>query len=46
MSDKVIETENDFDSDAETEEIEGWFVLNGENELKWSVGDYFGADKI
>jgi hypothetical protein len=44
MSEELIES--DFDQEAETEEIENWFVLDGENELKWSAGDYFGADKI
>jgi hypothetical protein len=44
MSDKVVEVSfPDFDQDAETEEIEVFFLLDKD---KWENGDYFGADKI
>jgi hypothetical protein len=45
MSDKVVEDAfPDFDSDAETEEIEDFFLLSDKD--KWESGDYFGADKF
>jgi hypothetical protein len=44
MSNKVVEDAfGDFDADAETEEIEDFFLLDKD---KWENGDYFGADKI
>jgi len=41
MSDELIES--DFDQEAETEEIEDFFLLDKD---QWDSGDYFGADKI
>jgi hypothetical protein len=45
MPDKVVEDAfGDFCADAETEEIEDFFILSDKD--KWESGDYFGADKF
>ncbi len=43
MSDKVVEDAfGDFDQEAETEEIEDFFLLDKD---MWDSGEYLGADK-
>jgi hypothetical protein len=44
MGDVIQDSFGDFDQDAQTEEIEDFFLLSDKD--KWEHGDCLGADKL